>query len=163
EHPTADDVKEAVSLLFNDLYVDFFFADDASRAHALAALLLHFVRNFIDGPTPLHTFDAPMIGSGKTFLADLASIVATGRDAAKRAHASDDEEYRKLILARLIEGGGPILIDNVASTKVLESAALAAALTSTVYMGRILGHTKMASAPNRATWMATGNHMRLST
>src|SRR5262249_1992850 len=35
EHPTADDVKEAVSLLFNDLYVDFFFADDASRAHAL--------------------------------------------------------------------------------------------------------------------------------
>jgi hypothetical protein len=162
ECPTADDVAKARSLFLDHLYVDFPFADEASRAHALAAVLLPFVRSFIDGPTPLHAFDAPAIGSGKTLLANLAAIIATGRDAAPMAHAGDEEEYRKMILARLLEGGGPILIDNVQDSRKVDSGALAAALTGTEYSGRILGVSKMGRAPNRALWMMTGNNLELS-
>jgi hypothetical protein len=162
EHPNEDEIAKTRSLFLDDLYVDFPFADEASRAHALAAVLLPFVRSFIDGPTPLHAFDAPAIGSGKTLLAALAAIIATGREAAPMAHAGDDEEYRKMILARLLEGGGPILIDNVQDSRKVDSGALAAALTGTEYTGRILGVSKMGRAPNRALWMMTGNNLDMS-
>jgi hypothetical protein len=162
EQPSAVDIAKARSLFLDDLYVDFPFADEASRAHALAAMLLPFVRSFIDGPTPLHAFDAPAIGSGKTLLANLAAIIATGREAAPMAHADEEEEYRKMILARLLEGGGPILIDNVQDSRKVDSGALAAALTSTEYTGRILGVSKMGRAPNCALWMMTGNNLDVS-
>src|SRR5262249_41891167 len=62
----------------------------------------------------------------------------------------------------LLEGGGPILIDNVQDSRKVDSGALAAALTGTEYTGRILGVSKMGRAPNRALWMMTGNNLDMS-
>src|SRR5262249_34585029 len=60
--PVADEPDEGtrgVALMFLDeILCDFPFKDAASRAHAMAALLLPFVREMIEGPTPLHLFDA---------------------------------------------------------------------------------------------------------
>jgi hypothetical protein len=58
--------------------------------------------------------------------------------------------------------GGPvfILIDNL--RQQLDSAALSGALTAGTWRDRILGHTKLATVPVRAVWVATGNNISLS-
>jgi len=60
--------------LLDELLIDFPFADEASRANALALLLLPYVRPLIVGPTPLHLITAPTQGTGKDLLAQLAPI-----------------------------------------------------------------------------------------
>jgi hypothetical protein len=58
-------VDEAREWLLNELFGDFPFVDDASRAHTLALVLEPFVRPTIDGPTPLYLIDAPLRGAAK--------------------------------------------------------------------------------------------------
>jgi hypothetical protein len=158
--PTRQQIVDATALLLNDLFADFPFRDEASRAHALAALVLPFVRQMIDGPTPLHLFDAPVEGTGKGLLASCATIVATGREAAPMTEAGNDEEWRKRITATLAEGPTFVLLDNL--SRILDTGALASVLTSTVWKDRLLGISKNATLPNLAVWMATANNARLS-
>ncbi len=64
EKPTRADVEEeALSLIFGDLLVDFPFRNQASRANALAVMLLPFVRLMISGPTLDHHFTASTEGT----------------------------------------------------------------------------------------------------
>lgn len=158
--PSSTERERARHLLLTELLGDFPFADDASRAHALAALLLPFVRPLIDGPTPLHLFDAPVEGTGKTLLASCLSEVSTGRPVEAIAEASDDEEWRKRLTAVLIEGPTIILLDNL--NRLLDSGALASVLTARVWKDRVLGVSKTVRLPNLALWLASGNNTRLS-
>jgi len=158
--PSRVDIDQAKKLLITDLLGDFPFADEASKAHALAALLLHFVRLLIDGPTPLHLLDAPVEGTGKTLLAIVIAIVATGLEPAAIAEGTCDEEWRKRITAVLIEGPAFVLLDNL--NRLLDSGALAAVLTSRTWKDRILGFSKTATLPNTCVWMASGNNTQLS-
>ena len=160
DNPNAAELAVAKNVLLTDLLGDFPFKDEASRAHALAALLLPFVRPLIDGPTPLHLLDAPVEGTGKTLLANVIGIVSTGRPPEAMAEGTCDEEWRKRLTALLCEGPTFILLDNI--NRVLDSGALAAALTSDVWKDRLLGFSKTASLPNRAVWLASGNNTRLS-
>jgi hypothetical protein len=158
--PGRDDVDAARALLLVDLYGDFPFKDDASKAHALAALLLPFVRMLIDGPTPLHLLDAPTEGTGKTLLANCIAVVATGRAAEATGEGNCNEEWRKRLTAALLEAPPIILLDNL--NEVLDSGALAAVLTTRVWKDRILGQSKTAVVPNTALWLGSGNNTRLS-
>ena len=53
--PSDEDVVEARNLIV-DMVQDFPFIGAPERAHAIALYLLPFVRDLIDGPTPLHLF-----------------------------------------------------------------------------------------------------------
>jgi hypothetical protein len=152
-------LEEAKNLLLNELLVDFPFVDEASKAHALAALLFPFLRQMITGPTPIHLVDAPARGTGKGLLADLIAIVTTGTPAYVMALPRDDDEVDKRITATLLASHQLVLLDNVT---VLRSAALSAALTTTLWRGRVLGKSEMVDAPNTGTWLATGNNVELS-
>jgi hypothetical protein len=153
-------VEEARRWLLDELFGDFPFADEASRAHTLALVLEPFVRPAIHGPTPLYLIDAPLRGAGKGLLADVACIVTTGRKADVMALVSGHaEEHEKRITALLLAGAQWILLDNVTS---LASAPLAAVLTATQWRGRRLGKSEMVDVPNDATWVATGNNVALS-
>jgi hypothetical protein len=158
--PTADAIAQARELLLVELLGDFPFQDDASKAHALAALLLPFVRLMVDGPTPLHLLDAPVEGTGKTLLATVIALVSTGREPEAIAEADDDEEWRKRITALLSEAPVFILLDNL--NRVLDSGALASVLTTRLWRDRILGVSKTATLPNTSVWLASGNNTRLS-
>jgi len=161
ERPTEIDLKQARELILNELLGDFPFDGDASRAHAVTAILLPFVRELIQGPTPLHLFTAPTPGSGKGLLVEVTSLIATGRPALPVSPPRDDEEMRKRITAQLRRGTPIIVLDNL--TKKLDSAALCAALTASEWQDRILGVSEMSSTlPNRALWAATGNNPELS-
>ena len=160
EKPKANEVEKAVELL-EELLCDFPFENDASRAHALAALLTIVLRDFICDPVPAFGLDAPVRGSGKGLLASVISILGTGRpDAAKMPDTRSEEEWRKRIMTMLHDGARVCILDNVEHP--IRSPSLAALITSDSYTDRILGRTESAMYLNRTTWLATGNNLRLA-
>lgn len=156
--PTADDIERATELLLEPI-ADFPFDSDASLANALATMLTPILRPMIDGPVPLALFDKPQQGTGASLLAEIISVLATGRAAAMMTAQKDDEGWRKAITSLLLKGQLVVTIDNVEYD--LWAPSLAATLTATTYQDRILGHSEIVQLPNRTTWLATGNNIRL--
>ena len=88
---------------------DFVSRDD--RAVALSLIFTAVARrglNFV----PLQGFDAPVAGSGKSMLVDIASILATGHEAGVIAQGESREEAEKRLSAILMRGDPLIAIDN---------------------------------------------------
>jgi len=162
DQPTPQDTAAARSLFFDDLLVDFPFVSSSDRAHALAALLLPFVRRLIDGCTPLHLVEAPARGAGKGLLCNLVSILTMGGSCAARTLPESDEEIRKMLTAELATGRPIILLDNANDKQSLASPSLASVLTTQSWTDRILGRTEMITVPNKAMWMLTANNPKLS-
>ena len=113
EQPTPQQIAAARSLLLDDLLGEFPFVGEAERAHALALLLLPFVRPMISGPTPLHMVEKPAPGTGATLMVDAISIVATGTSASVMVEGRDEDEWRKRLTAKLREIPSILLIDNL--------------------------------------------------
>lgn len=162
KNPTPSDIQRALTLFVDDLFVDFPFVDQSDRTHALAALLLPFVRLMIQGCTPLHVIEAPSAGSGKGLISNLISIVATGKSCDGSTLPQYDDEVRKKITAELCKAQPLILLDNAREGSMLDSPSLASVLTSAFWTDRILGKSEMVTMPNLATWILTGNNPKLS-
>jgi len=158
--PALEAVRDALSLILDDLLVDFPFTSDSDRAHAVAALLLPFARRMFNGPTPIHLIEASTPGSGKSLLQELISIIGVGRSAGNTTLTANEEEVRKKMTAILARGATVIAIDNLQGG--LWSAQVASAITTEVWEDRLLGKTQMVSFPNRALWLVSGNNPRLS-
>lgn len=158
--PSPQEFATARALLLDDLFVDFPFAADSDRAHALGALVLPFVRRLVAGCTPIHLIEAPTPGSGKGLLGDLVSIVTVGKACEPTTLTQDEDEARKKITSILAKAQPVILLDNIRTG--LDSAQLASALTAETWSDRILGQTRMIDLPNRATWIVTANNPHLS-
>ena len=160
DSPSSEDVQKSVNLLL-DLISDFPFRNDASRTAWLASLLTPLAREAYHGCTgPMFLFDANVRGSGKSLLADINSLIVTGREATRLSSPSNDEECRKRITALVMNNDAIVLIDNI--TDRFGSAALDAALTGTTWKDRRLGHTELIEAPLRMTWYASGNNVILA-
>jgi len=160
ERPSEADLARARQLVCEDLLGDFPFVGEAERAHAVGLLLLPFVRELIDGPTPLHLIEKPTPGTGATLLADALTFPAMGRRIATLTEGRDEDEWRKRLTSKLLGGPSVVLLDNL--RRRLESAALSAAITAPAWEDRLLGHTEMVRVPVRCAWIATGNNPALS-
>ncbi len=161
ESPTSDDVTQARHLLAKDLLCDFPFVAAPERAHALALLLLPFMRELIKGgATPLHLIEKPSPGTGASLLADVLTYPAVGRRVATMTEGRDEEEWRKRLTATLQRGAQVILIDNL--RRRLEASAVSAAITADTWEDRLLGQTEMIQIPVRCVWLATGNNPAVS-
>jgi hypothetical protein len=88
---------------------------------------------------PLHGFSAPVAGSGKSLLVDLAGIVATGSQVPVTAQANE-EELEKRLASFLFAGDAIISIDNC--TKPLGGDLLCQMLTQETVKPRVLGESK---------------------
>jgi len=154
--PSNGDIETAKTLIVDELLGDFPFTSNSERAHAVAFLLLPFVRDLIYGPTPLHLIEKPSPGTGASLLADVLTFPAIGRTAPVMTEARNEDEWRKRITAKLRGGPSIILVDNIRLR--LESSALSAAITSTFWEDRVLGHSDMIRLPVRCGWIATGNN-----
>ncbi len=160
EAPTDEDLREARRLILNELLVDFPFVESADRAHAVQALILPVARRLIAGPTPLVLIEKPTPGTGGTLLAEVLAMPALGHPPAVMTEASDEDEWRKRITAKVLRSPAVILIDNLRER--LRSPALAAALTSTTWEDRVLRESRIVRVPIHAVWLATGNNPSLS-
>ncbi len=151
--------SEAVAII-DDVLCDFPFKEASEKAHAISALLLLFVRDMINGPTPLHLIEAPSPGTGKGLLSMILVYIALGRPISTMTEGHDEDEWRKRITAKLLSGPALVMLDNL--RRRLDSAALSAAITTPSWEDRILGQTRVVSLLVRCAWMATGNNPALS-
>ncbi|GHO56726.1 bifunctional DNA primase/polymerase [Ktedonobacter robiniae] len=157
-HPTHQEREAALALLW-DTIGEFPYVSEADKANALGLLLTPILRPAIARHVPLALIDAPKQGTGKGLLSDVVSVIATGTSAAILTMSDSEEELQKAITSLLLEGSTIITIDNI--TGRLQSKHLDGVLTSTTWKGRILGQSKMTKVPHRATWLATGNNIKL--
>lgn len=158
--PRDPDRATAVRALgfLNDLISTFPFVTDADRSVALSGILTALIRRSL--PTaPLHGFNAPTAGTGKSMLVDLASLIATARPAPVIAQGKSEEEMEKRLGAALIAGDVLIAIDNC--EEPLGGELLCQALTQTSLKVRILGKSVNAEVPSNAAVFATGNNLTL--
>jgi hypothetical protein len=104
-------------------------------------------------------FDKPQPGTGASKLADVVSIIATGRTF-MMSPLKEDDEWRKTITTLLLNSTPVITFDNLEMK--LRSPSLAKLLTSDIWRDRILGRSEPVALENRTIWMATGNNMKLN-
>jgi len=154
--PAKTDVDRAVRFLLDEFLVDFPFVSRSEVAHALSLLLNPFVRDMIDGPTPLYLIEAPTAGTGKGLLASVLLYPALGVPPMLMTQSDNEEETRKRITSTLTSLPEAVLIDNIGEG--LNSPNLAAVLTTREWTDRVLGRSEIRTVPVRCTWMATGNN-----
>jgi hypothetical protein len=156
--PDRDTALRALGFL-RDLICSFPFVTPADRSVALSAILTTLIRRSL--PTaPLHGFNAPTAGTGKSMLVDIASLIATSRPAPVIAQGKTEEEMEKRLGAALIAGDVLIAIDNC--EEPLGGELLCQAMTQTSLKVRILGTSLNAEVPSNATMFATGNNLTLA-
>jgi len=160
--PTLANLATAKGLL-DELLCDFPFAQDgpetkavsASRAHAIALIILPFVRHLIGAnPTPMHLIDAPVPGAGKGKLAQACCKIYDPA-LALMAPPTDEQEFSKTLFSALMGGRTHIFIDNA---ERLDSEILAEILTAPVHSCRLFGVQSMRDVPVRAVWLCTSNN-----
>jgi len=158
DHPTDVEVRAAVEVLMEPI-CDFPFRSEADRANALAFMITPIVRPIIQGCVPMALIDSPTAGTGKSLLAKLCSVIATGRPPDMLGPPLEDQEVRKQITAALLVSRNLIVFDNC--THPLGFPNLARALTSDPWSDRLLGQSKDVSIPQLATWASTGNNLKV--
>ncbi len=154
-HPTLEHARASLAVLL-DLLKGFPFSGLQDTSVALSAILTSLVRRSIKS-APLHAFSAPKMASGKSLLADVVAMIATGKTAAVMPYVDDSNEERKRILAALIGGDAVICVDNI--EKPWGSDCLCSVLTQEFYQDRLLGVSKNIIVPTCTTWLATGNNI----
>jgi hypothetical protein len=153
--PTKRDAEKALVRLAQ-LIATFDLVDEDSKAVALSLFLTAIARPGLPA-APLHGFSAPVAGTGKSKLVDLASILAAGHEAGVMSPGEDREEAEKRLSALLLRGAPLIAIDNCIAP--LDGVLINQTLTQTQVELRILGQSTMVTTRCVATLTATGNNL----
>ncbi|MBK9080738.1 MAG: hypothetical protein IPL88_01020 [Rhizobiales bacterium] len=163
--PTRDDAISSLALLKAPIALFPFVEDDGgppgastSRSVLLSAILTALCRRSLRS-APLHAFTAPTMGTGKSLLADVVSIIATGRSATVISQGKNEEEDEKRLLAILMQSDPIIVLDNI--ERPLSGDALASILTQETWASRLLGQSRQVSVSTNALFIATGNNISI--
>ena len=98
---------------------------------------------------PLHAFRASTAGTGKSYLADLVSLIATGRPCPVMAVAEKDDETEKRLIGLLLAGFPIVSLDNVNGE--LGGDLLCQAIERPLIRARPLGGSDIVEIENRAS------------
>jgi putative DNA primase/helicase len=157
--PTEKDAREALAIL-EELIEEFPFIDEPSRSVALSALITPVIRGGI--PTaPLHAFSAPEAGTGKSFIVDIASTIATGFPCPAQAIGRSEEEFEKRLAGALLSGYPILNLDNIAEGRELAGDFLCQVLERPLVEVRPLGTSKKFRLQPRLMLYGTGNNLCL--
>jgi phage/plasmid primase-like uncharacterized protein len=152
-----DDAINALVVL-HDLLKEFDF-DTPDDASAAISLLISSLLRPVMRTCPMFLINAATYGSGKTALAQVAAIIATGKKADATPWTSKPEELEKRLLSLSLAGLPVAFFDNLMGDLHDESGAFAAFLTSEYYSGRVLGESRMIGAKTKMLMLATGNNV----
>jgi putative DNA primase/helicase len=158
ERPTREDALAGLALL-KGLLTEFPFVDEASRAVALSLILSSVLRGAL-AQTPLHLFTAPSAGTGKSYLVDIASMIAAGEGAAVVAASRNADEQEKRLGASLLSGRALIALDNLNGE--LESDLLCQITSQSVVTFRPLGSSEEFKIECRSVVSANGNNISIA-
>lgn len=154
-NPTKDQAVAALARLAHPLR-GFPFVSDASKSVALSALLTALVRMSLR-TSPLHGFDAPTAGTGKSLLAEMTGLLASGFRPPAISQGKSDEEDEKRLSTILFAGDPVIHIDNC--ERAISGDFLCSMLTQEVVQARILGFSERRILPCTALVLASGNNL----
>jgi putative DNA primase/helicase len=154
--PSKSQASGALALLV-DLLAEFPFVDDASRSVALSMVMTPVLRGALFPAVPLHAATGPAPGTGKSYLADLASVIATGERCAVIAVACKPEETEKRLISAVLAGYPIIALDNCNAE--LAGDFLCQASERPVLQLRPLGSSAIVRVSNTVTAFANGNNL----
>jgi putative DNA primase/helicase len=132
--------------------------DGPSLSVALSAILTGIARAAMSA-APMHAFTAPVAGSGKSKLVNIAAILATGHHAPVIQVDPKPEEFEKRLASSLLSGDQIASIDNVEAP--LGGVLLNQILTETIVNIRIFNTQNNHRVSNRILLFATGNNLML--
>lgn len=155
--PTRKHALAALKYL-DGLLDEFPFVDACSRSVALSALITPVVRGALP-VVPMHATTAPVPGSGKSYIIDIASAINSGERAPVLTAGRNEEETEKRLVAALLSGQTIISIDNVNGH--LGGDFLCQIIERPVVAVRPLGQSTFTKIESRATCFATGNNIQL--
>jgi hypothetical protein len=160
ERPARSEAEAALKLL-EGLLEEFPFLDDGgvSRSVALSALMTPIARSAMP-VAPMHGVSAPGIGTGKSYLVNLAAVIATGYDCPVAFFGTSVEELEKKLNGLLLAGVPIISIDNV--QRQLHNELLCQACERPLLSLRKLGKSDNFMTQNGACMYATGNNLLLA-
>lgn len=158
DQPIKDEAEAALAKL-EDLLRGFPFVDGEATSVALSAFLTGLVRRNLRA-APLHAFDAPTAGTGKSLLSELVGIVMTGQTPSMMSQGKTSEEDEKRLSAVLMTGDPLIVIDNCERT--VEGDFLCTMLTQEIVQARILGKSERLTMPSNTLVISTGNNLEFA-
>ena len=159
DRPTQRDAEAALSLL-NELLFDFPFVDNASRSVGISMLMTPVLRGALAPAVPMHVVTAPTPGTGKSYLLDLASVIAVGERCAAMSVAPKEEETEKRLIGAALNGHPIIALDNCNS--ILRGDFLCQVTERPTLRVRQLGGSALVVISNVFTIFANGNNVTVS-
>ncbi|QEF97908.1 hypothetical protein Mal15_19540 [Stieleria maiorica] len=129
--------------------------DEQDQAAFLAEVVTEIVPHLFTGRPPLFVHEANVEGAGKSLLASLGHIIATGFQPSFLAYQANQEELRKTITSMLMRGEMMILLDNADAE--IGGAVMDMFLTAEIWCDRILGGNEPYKATNQAMMIVTTN------
>jgi putative DNA primase/helicase len=106
---------------------------------------------------PMHLATAPLAGSGKSYLADTASMIATGERVAVIAVAPNPEETEKRLIGSALDGAPVMMLDNCSETP--GGDFLCQVTERPLLQLRALGKSDKIRVTNTFTIFANGNNV----
>jgi hypothetical protein len=155
--PTRDDAAAALSRL-RAPFDEFPWKEPASEAAFVSHILAEAARLAMER-CPMYFYDAPMAGTGKSTLQEMAARIVHGTEPALRPWVADEDELRKSMYACLMAGDRSIWFDNLPDGIKVRSSVLEGFLTSAVWKDRKLGESTTTGIANRAVLVASGNNL----
>lgn len=161
--PTRAQALEALQLL-DGLLEKFPFRDGESRENsvdrsvALSMLMTVVLRGAMPA-APMHHADAPQPGTGKSYLADIASEIATGQPCAVIAFSPSPEETEKRLNGAALSGHPIIALDNCTGT--IEGQLLCQVTERPSLQLRRLGSSDQIRVANTFTVLSNGNNVTI--
>ena len=154
ERPTRRQAETALELILG-LLPEFAFDNAASQSAAVSSLITPIVRAALT-VVPISLITAPAAGTGKSFLATLLTILATGEHLPAIAQARDAAETEKRLIAACLLGRTLITLDNV--HRVVRGDFMCQVGERPVLMLRPLGTSNSLVLRNCFCFVVTGNN-----
>ena len=158
ENPTDEDVAWAKERL-EDLFCDFPLKTPQDLSRVMALIMSMVFRPSVSiSPAFLFSGSGPAVGKG--MMASAVSTLVTGAPVPVTKCPSKDDEFEKVLTAMLIQGKTLVMFDEPGG--VIDSKALAAAITEKTHSGRVLGESRTVSVPNVMQMIFAGNNVAVS-
>jgi len=154
DRPTRKQALQALSLL-RELLEEFPFVDEESEAVALSMIMTPVVRGAMT-VAPMHLVTKPAPGTGGSYLADCAAMVATGERCAVEAMAPNYEETEKRLVGSALARFPIVALDNCRED--IAGDFFCQIVERPLMSLRALGKSDKHRVPNAFTMFANGNN-----
>jgi len=152
-------VAEAVALL-QDLTCDVLWEDPAGFSAFVALVMTMVSRNALGefGAAPVFGLFAHNPGVGKSLLADIATVIATGKKQ-EPVSVGNPDAMKTLLFSMAIEGSRTVFFDNVQTGSTFGNPVLESLVTQGTVKDRLYFTQTTASVKWETTIMVSGNNL----